>query len=323
MTNSNASLTRRMARGETARQLGEKMNRMPKLLGGWAGSATGSATVLAAWVAVVSGCGGGSSTPVTEDSYCTDKAAKECQVAAKCGTDVTACQTQRHTICLAVNAASKSATRFFTPGNVSACVNQTNTVYAKANSSQATQTDIDNMNDICAYVFQGTSTAACTVKYECKNKSQICDKGLCVAQTPVAKGAFCVSPGQTCSSDSYCAMDTATNQLKCLAKAAQGAPCGATVPCVDPYRCDSASGTCMTKLTSGAFCGSSADCLPAAPFCDQYIGCKCDLGLSFAAGANACADYGGAPNGNTPACGAGSSPDAGTISPPTDASSGG
>lgn len=296
---------------------------MAKLLGGSAGLATASVTVLAAWVAAVSGCGGGSSTSVTPASYCNDKAVKECQVAAKCGTDVMGCQTQRTTVCMAANAeALKSGMRFFTTGNVNDCLNQTNTVYSKANSSAATQADIDVMNDKCAYVFQGTSTTTCMVKYDCKDKSQICDKGLCAKQTPVAKDAFCVSPGQTCSSDSYCALDTSTNQLKCLAKAAQGAPCSATVPCVDPYRCDSASGTCMTKLAAGALCNSSADCLPAAPYCDQYIGCKCDLGLSFAAGANACVDYGGAPSGSVPACGAGSSPDAGTTSN-TDASSGG
>src|SRR3954452_14652630 len=97
-------LTRRMARGETARQLGETMNRMPKSLGGWAGSASFArafgASVLAAWVALVSGCGGGSGTPVTEDSYCEQKAEKECQVSPKCGTGMTACVTQRKTACL-------------------------------------------------------------------------------------------------------------------------------------------------------------------------------------------------------------------------------
>lgn len=301
---------------------------MPKLLGGWAGSAAVNATVLATWVAVVSGCGGGSSTPITEDSYCTDKAAKECQVAAKCATMLESCKSQRKTICMAVNDASRSATRFFTPGNVSACVNQTNTVYAKANSSAATQVDIDGMNDTCAYVFQGmaASGAACTSKYDCKNKNQICDTkngtALCSDKVTKNKGQPCGNHGEVCSNDSYCVMDS-TGSYTCTAKAAQGAACSAAVPCVDPYRCDAASGTCMTKLAQGTFCGSSADCLPAAPFCDQYVGCKCDLGLSFAAGALTCVDYGGAPSGNVPACGAGSSPDAGTISPPADASSGG
>ncbi len=58
---------------------------MPKSLGGWAGSASfARAFALAAWVAVVSGCGGGVGTPVTEESYCEQKAEKECQVAATC-----------------------------------------------------------------------------------------------------------------------------------------------------------------------------------------------------------------------------------------------
>ena len=242
-------------------------------------------------------------------------------MSSKCGTDMTACVTQRNTACLAVNALSKTPPRTFTASNVGACVDKTNSVYAKALGSGATQADIDAMNDVCAYVFQGNSTTSCTVKYDCKDKSQICDKGLCVKLMTVNKDSFCVSPGQVCSADSYCAMDPATSSLKCLAKAALNAACSATVPCVDPYRCDSASGICMPKLMAGQLCASSADCTAAASFCDQYIGCKCDVGLSFAAGANACADYGGAP-GITPACGAGSSPDAGTTSN-TDGSSGG
>ena len=86
------------------------------------------------------------------------------------------------------------------------------------------------MNDVCAYVFQGNSTANCTVKYDCKDKSQICDKGVCAKQMNVDKGSFCASPGQVCSSDSYCATDTATNMLKCLPKAAQSAACSADRP---------------------------------------------------------------------------------------------
>ncbi len=249
------------------------------------------------------------------------KAEKECQVAAKCGNGVDACKTQRKTACLAVNAVSMTPPRIFMSGNVGACVDKTNSVYQKANSSQATQADIDAMNDVCAYVFQGNSTTTCAVKYDCKDKSQICDKGVCVKQMNVNKDAFCVSPGQICASDSYCANDTATSMLKCLPKAAQGAACSASIPCVDPYRCDSASGICMPRFMAGQFCGTSTDCAAAAPFCDQFIGCKCDLGLSFAAGANACVDYGGAPAGTTPACGAGSSPDAGTST--VDAGTGG
>jgi len=299
---------------------------MPRLLGGWAGSASIArafgVSVLAAWVALVSGCGGGSGTPLTEDSYCEQKAEKECQVAPKCGTGMTACVTQRKTACLAVNAASKTPPRIFTPSNVGPCIDKTNSVYAKSLAAGATQADLDAMTDVCAYVFQGNSTDVCTVKYDCKDKSQICDKGICVKQMNVNKGAFCVSPGQVCSADSYCANDTATSMLKCLPKAVQSAPCSATIPCIDPYRCDGPSGTCMPKFMAGQFCGNSSECAAAAGFCDPFLGCKCDTGLSFAAGALACADYGGGPS-ITPACGPGGSmPDAGTTSN-TDGSSGG
>jgi hypothetical protein len=242
---------------------------------------------------------------------------------------MTDCETQRHTICLAVNAASKSATRFFTPGNVSTCVNQTNTVYAKAITSQATQADLDDLTDKCAYVFQGTvaSGAPCTIKYECKDKNQICDTkngtSLCSTKVQKSKGQPCGNHGEYCTDDSYCAMDATTGSYTCMAKGAQGAACSATVPCIDTLRCD-ASGLCTMLIGQGMFCGSSADCVATASYCDPYNSCKCDPGLSFATGAVTCVDYGGSPNSNVPACGAGSSPpDAGTISPPADASSGG
>ena len=98
-------------------------------------------------------------------------------------------------------------------------------------------------------------------------------------------GSAVRQPGQICSIRLVLRDGFDGLSYTCLAKAAQGAPCSATDPCVDPYRCDSVSGTCMTRLVAGAFCSSSADCLATAPFCDQYVGCKCDLGLSFAAGA--------------------------------------
>jgi hypothetical protein len=41
-------------------------------------------------------------------------------------------------------------------------------------------------------------------------------------------------------------------------------------------------------------CTSNDDCGTAAPYCDPYVGSKCDLGLAFAGGAASCADYGGA-----------------------------
>jgi hypothetical protein len=258
-----------------------------------------------------SGCGGGSkSTPINEDLFCEQKAKAECQVTAKCGTVMmTPCVTERKTACLAVGAAVK-APRMFQAGNVPACVNQTNAVYAKALSSQATPTDLATMDDVCAYVYQGNSTTTCTVKYDCAG-TKICDKKSCADKVIKNKGQLCANPGEVCNTGSYCAADPVSGNLTCLDKAAQGAACSATVPCLETLRCDGATGTCLARFTAGQSCGSSDDCVAAAPYCDQSIGCKCDLGLSFSAGGAACVDYGGGPT-PTPVCSGSVSTDAGT-----------
>ena len=237
---------------------------------------------------LVSGCGGGSSSPLTEDDFCTQKAQKECQVTARCGTMLTACETQRKAKCLAFVTATRTARRVFTPTNVAGCVNKTNSIYAQQTITPANLADLD---DVCNFVFQGTSADSCTVKYECAGSvnSKICDKGQCKAQMVTDKGAGCAA-------GSYCADDPATatvGDLVCVAKAGQSADCGATVPCLETFRCDATSNTCAARLASGESCTSSDDCASAAPYCDPYIGNKCDLGLSFAPGAAACVDYGG------------------------------
>src|SRR4051794_38695635 len=99
------------------------------------------------------GCGGGgSSTPITEDQFCEQKATKECQVTAKCG-NVTMpnCVAQRKAACLTLAAGSKTPPRVFHPENVPACVNKTNAVYAK---TTITPTDLADVENVCAYVFQ-------------------------------------------------------------------------------------------------------------------------------------------------------------------------
>lgn len=245
--------------------------------------------------AAVAGCGGGgSSTPLTEDDFCAQKAAKECQVTAKCGTMVSSCVAQRKTKCLMVVASTKTVTRVFRPENVPGCINKTNTVYGLATIKP---TDLADMDDVCAYVFQGSSSDACSVKYDCAGgvNAKICDKGQCKAKMVTNKGSGCANAGQVCAVGAYCADDPMTTaaDLTCLGKAAQSATCSDTVPCLETFRCDAATSTCMTRLGSGESCTSSDDCAPSTPFCDPYLNGKCDLGLSFAAGASSCVDYGG------------------------------
>ena len=99
-------------------------------------------------------------------------------------------------------------------------MNKTNAVYAKALSSQATPTDLADMDDVCAYVFQGDSTTTCTVKYDCAG-NKICDKGFCADKVTKNKGQPCGNPGEVCATGSYCAPDPAATNANpvCLAKA--------------------------------------------------------------------------------------------------------
>jgi len=257
--------------------------------------------------AVLVGCGGGgSSTPITEDDFCGQKADKECQVVSKCG-NVTkpACVAQRKTKCLTVVAASKTAPRVFKPGNVGACVNKTNAVYAK---TTITPTDMADLDNVCAYVFQGDSMTACAVKYDCAGgvDQKICDKGQCSVRTVKNKGQGCANPGEVCNpADSYCATAPGGASPTCLAKAAQTETCSATLPCVPAMRCDGTTSTCVPRALATDSCTVNDDCATAAPYCDPYVGNHCDVGLSFAGGAAACADYGGGGSGTGGSSGGG------------------
>ena len=135
------------------------------------------------------GCGGGGDSPVTEASFCMQKADAECQVAERCAAEKTACLSERQAICTQFATAAKaSGMRKFTPGNVSACIDKTRSVYAK--TSAITPTDMADMLDACSYVFQGTGevlNASCDVKYDCKGKV-VCDKGFCA--TSMTKAAM-------------------------------------------------------------------------------------------------------------------------------------
>src|SRR6185295_20238083 len=143
----------------------------------WLGRAARAASLAMTMAMAMTGCGGGGgSTPLTEDQFCTQKAAKECQVTDRCGLQTKdGCLAQRKAACLAFAAASKVAPRVFHPENVGNCVNKTGTVYAK---STITPSDLADMNDACNSVFRGDveMAAVCTVKYDCKATSAICDK---------------------------------------------------------------------------------------------------------------------------------------------------
>jgi hypothetical protein len=232
------------------------------------------------------GCGGGGKTKTVED-LCQEKTTAECQsVATKCGTKVDPCVTARLPLCHDwVAQATASGTRTFTPGNVDACVSKSRSVYAK--NGAITPTELAALEDTCNYVFQGTAQmlGSCEVKYDCADKSHICDKGLCAKPVNKNSGELCGNPGEQCKTGSFCQLMEG-NIWKCAAKADKNKTCSEDIPCKEAYRCS--LGSCTDRAGNSASCGSDDDCNTDAPYCDFYAGGKCLQGLVFASGSASC-----------------------------------
>ncbi len=248
-------------------------------------------------VPTLSACGGGGSTPLTVDDFCTQKAQAECSgIAGLCSIALMDCETARKAVCMSFVATVNVAPRVFVPGHVAACVSKTKSVYAESLIKPA---DLDAVDQVCNYVFQGAAAdlTACTTKYDCKNQNDICDKGECAAQTNVAANAQCANFGQVCPTTQYC--KTVGAAMTCVAKGATvGATCDAATPCdaTKMLTCG-AAGTCVAQSASGGACTTNADCLTAAPYCNPYAGNKCGTGLTFSAGSASCSAYSGASGG--------------------------
>jgi hypothetical protein len=262
--------------------------------------------VVSILVPTLSACGGGSGSPLTVDDFCTQKAQAECSgVAGLCSISLMACETARKTVCTSFVTAVDVTPRVFVPGNVAACVSKTKSVYAESLIKPA---DLDAVDDVCNYVFQGAAAelTACTTKYDCKNKKDICDKGECATQTNVAAGAQCANFGAVCPAAQYCKAVGAA--MTCVAKGAMGAACDAADPCdaTKMLTCG-AAGTCVAQSVSGGACTTDADCVSvgatAAPYCNPYASNKCGAGLTFSAGSASCSAYAGSATGTAGAAG--------------------
>ena len=217
--------------------------------------------------------GGGGSSPLTIENFCTQKATAECEVAGLCAVQMPACETARTAVCMTFATAANVAPRVFVPGNVPACISKTKSVYLEP---VIKPTDLDALTDVCSYVFQGAvaDLGACTTKYDCKNSKDICDKGHCAAQMNVGANAQCANFGAVCGATQYCS--TVGAATMCVNKGAQNDACSATTPCdaTKMLTCGTA-GMCVPQGGSGTPCTSDADCLAAAPYCNPYAGNLC------------------------------------------------
>jgi hypothetical protein len=227
-----------------------------------------------------------SSTPAADkypdvDSFCTEVANQQCQVAAKCAATMADCLTARKTQCTSDATAETTTTRQYRSGNAQACIDKTTSTFAM--DGTITPAQLTDLANTCGRVFQGTAMAlaACTTDFDCSG-SLICDKMLCAPANPVAKGAGCASAGDQCATGSYCSSAGAASV--CVAKGATGDMCSAALPCSEDLRCNN---VCGPRFDTGTACASNDDCASTAPYCDPAIN-KCDAGLIFAPGAAAC-----------------------------------
>jgi hypothetical protein len=258
----------------------------------WLGLGASLALVSFASLTACSSSSDGPKYPDTA-SFCSQWATEECQVASRCAASASACQTARQTDCQTfASAATADANRSYNANNAEACIDKIHDIYSSAASGTAiTPTQMADQADVCNRVFSGNaaSLAKCTSTYDCSG-SLICDKGFCANSTTKNLGDPCGDPGDVCATNAYCTTPAGSTLEQCVAEGTQGAACSATLPCQSSLRCDN---TCGPLFQAGASCATSADCDPSAPYCDPTISKKCDLGLTFAAGAPSCTAYGG------------------------------
>src|SRR5438105_1251358 len=110
-----------------------------------------------ALVASVAACSSSTSNPYPDvPSFCAAKAKAECQIAATCTVDATACQNARTTICTQDAATAQAGgRRVYASDNVQGCLDKINGVYAHPPIVFADLEGPGSVQDKCERVFSG------------------------------------------------------------------------------------------------------------------------------------------------------------------------
>ncbi len=228
---------------------------------------------------VALGCsGGGSGGPSTTADFCMNYANAVCQIATACGVTTATCTAYQQSQCeaLATKATTAPSLRVYTPANTNDCINKLNAAYGASTPiiTPAVQAGIDLA---CGYVFQGPGMVdmdTCTTQFDCAgatNGAVICDQThhLCATSTTISGTGHCSENGDVCSTNFYCATNTA-GVSSCTAAGTSSPPTScATAPCDSNSYC--AAGTCMPLLVAGSPCTANSDCASGG-YCDPYGG---------------------------------------------------
>ena len=234
---------------------------------------------------------------LTEEKFCQEYAKRECAVVAPlCTYAEASCQPSRTAECRARATAWKTGTsmRAFRPERAEGCLEKVKEIYGHR---LITGSDLRELDQICAKVFQGTVKALgdCLVDADCEG-DLICDptKFRCGRKKAVASGDGCANFGEICPVGEFC-KSTAGSHL-CTRRQGPGATCDLAQPCLENLQC---KGTCVDKTATGLPCGNSDEC--QSGYCSPYSS-LCGGGLSFAEGSASCKAFMGemvAPDANT------------------------
>jgi hypothetical protein len=245
---------------------------------------------------VALGCkGGGSGSPEMASDFCKQYADAICQIATACGISMETCTATQQQQCVMMEPPATSK-RVFTPANTGNCISKVNAAYGASTPiiTPAVQAGIDLA---CGYVWQGPGMVnmdTCTTQFDCAgatNGSIICDQAhhLCATSMTISGTNQCSANGAVCSTNFYCATNTA-GISSCTAAGSSTtnppSPCSATMPCDSNSRC--VNGTCMALVATGGACTANSDCATDG-YCDPYGGsATCDDGIRFAKGSQQC-----------------------------------
>jgi hypothetical protein len=231
-------------------------------------------------------------------SFCSAVAKAECQDNAVCAIDQTQCETYRTSVCQQDAASAQASGRTYNSDNAKACIDALNGAFGNG-ASKVTYQQLygsGSITDKCERVFVGNAGngGACQTNYDCTDSSEICAPvpgmtgSQCAKPTQKNLGDACADPGDQCADGSYCSTQGG-GIPKCVASAADGAPCPSGVQCVSSDFCN--GGICAAKSGPGGPCTQDSDCNSQAPYCDPYAGHICTIGLTFATGAPDCKGY--------------------------------
>ncbi|MDX2024174.1 MAG: hypothetical protein SF187_28290 [Deltaproteobacteria bacterium] len=231
-------------------------------------------------------CGGGDSgEPFTEDVYCNQRAAAECDGLAACAfsdSQKTACISTRKGNCVQeANALKMPPARVFREAKGLKCISDSKRLFTAIITAQNWQ----SLRETCSRTFEGVGKAGdtCNIGLDCE-AGLICDKGVCGPAKVVGIDALCSNPGEQCGAGQYCGKADAF--YKCTARGASNSACDATKPCLESLRC--VAGACKERLATGDKCTGDGDCA-AGLVCDPFLGaCSSTINL-----ASQCSVFGG------------------------------